>query len=165
MTYHRRLCLAVLTPELDKVGITEDRRDRLARSYLRYGDRGASFFFDQTKPDATLPVYRDRTSLLYYLCRFSPKLSYRYESNREGLHQKHRHLSCDPGWISEKYGGGDFSPLRVQDDSGYWRRWQAYWINEIIHEKMFVQTWVRGQHSMSLTQDWIDPLRQKQSVQ
>ena len=86
-----------------------------------------------------------------------------YGSNREGLHQKYRHLSCDPGWISEKYGGGDFSPLRVQDDLGYWRRWQAYWINEIIHEKMFVQTLVRGQHSMSLTQDWIPCDRNKVS--
>ena len=86
-----------------------------------------------------------------------------YGSNREGLHQKYRHLSCDPGWISEKYGGGDFSPLRVQDDLGYWRRWQAYWINDIIHEKMFVQTWVRGQHSMSLTQDWIPCDRNKVS--
>lgn len=63
MTYYRRLCLTMLTPELDKVSIIGDRRDRLARFYLRYGDRGASFFFDQTKPDAILPVYRDRTGL------------------------------------------------------------------------------------------------------
>ena len=85
---------------------THHETHRLARSYLRYGDRGASFFFDQTKPDATLPVYRDRTSLLYYLCRFSPKLSYLAVLLQQicQVHKRKALLFCDwpaTAWLVE----------------------------------------------------------------
>ena len=106
MTYHRRLYLTMLTPKLNKMSIIEDRRDRLTRFYLRYGDRGALFFFDQTKPNATLPVYRDRTSLLYYLCRFSPKLSYLAVLLQQicQVHKRKALLFCDwpaTAWLVE----------------------------------------------------------------
>ena len=39
----------------------------------------------------------------------------------------------------------------------------AYEVNESICEKMFVQTWMRGQHSMSLAQDRIPRDRNKVS--
>ena len=39
----------------------------------------------------------------------------------------------------------------------------AYKVNENICERMFVQTWVRGQHSMPPTQDWIPRDRNKVS--
>lgn len=45
-------------------------------TYHKKNDHGATYFFSATKPDSSLPVYRDRASMAYYITRNSVKLSY-----------------------------------------------------------------------------------------
>lgn len=76
MAYHRRLCLAVLSPDLDRVSTLNEKAVTIGRLYHKHQDHGATYLFHRTKPEPDMPIYRDRPSLAYYLCRLSVKLSY-----------------------------------------------------------------------------------------
>ena len=76
MYFHRRLCLAVLSPELDKVSCLDDKAAAIEQFYHQHHDHGATYFFHRTKPQANLPVYRDRAAMAYCICRVSVKPSY-----------------------------------------------------------------------------------------
>ena len=76
MYFHRRLCLAVLSPELDKVSCLTDKAAATEKFYHQHQDHGATYFFHRTKVQANLPVYGDRAAMAYCICRVSVKLSY-----------------------------------------------------------------------------------------
>ena len=76
MAYHRRLCLAVLSPDLDQVSTLNEKAATIERFYHKHQNHGATYLFHRTKPEPDMPIYRDRPSLIYYLCRLSVKLSY-----------------------------------------------------------------------------------------
>lgn len=50
--------------------------ERGACFYHKHKDHGATYFFNTTEPDPTLPLYRDRPSMALYITRNSAKLSY-----------------------------------------------------------------------------------------
>ena len=76
-TFHRRLCLALVSDDLKRISSNNDGPAAVKSFYHKYNDHGATYFFNATKPDAGLPVYPDRTSMAYYLTRgsFTMKLS------------------------------------------------------------------------------------------
>ena len=76
MTFHRKLCLAVISTDLDKVSSSDDDPAIIEQFYHKHKDHGATYLYRSTKPDPTLPVYRDRASMAYYMCRNSSKSSY-----------------------------------------------------------------------------------------
>ena len=76
MAFHRRFCLAILTPDLDRVSTLNEKAATIERFYHKYQDHGATYLFHRTKPEPDMPIYRDRATLVYYLCRLFAKLSY-----------------------------------------------------------------------------------------
>ena len=76
LAHHRKLCPAVMTPELDRISSTVKRPQQIEKFYHKHNDHGATYFFNQTKPRKRLPVYRDRPSMTYSLTQNSTKLSF-----------------------------------------------------------------------------------------
>lgn len=76
MAYHRRLCLAIFSPDLDRVSTLNEKTATIERFYHKHRDHGATYLFHKAKSKPDIPIYRDRPSLAYYLYRLSIKLSY-----------------------------------------------------------------------------------------
>lgn len=77
MALHRKLCLGIMSTELDKISSSDEGPAVIEKFYHKHKDHGVTYFFNSTKPDLTLPVYRDHTSMAYYLTRKSVRLSIR----------------------------------------------------------------------------------------
>lgn len=60
MTFHRKLCLAVLSMDLEKVSTNNDGPALIEKFYHKNKDHGATYYFNATKPDPTLPLYREK---------------------------------------------------------------------------------------------------------
>ena len=76
MYFHRRLCLTVLSPKLDKVSCLENKAAAIEKFYYQHHHHGATYILHRTKPQANLPVYRDRAAVAHYICRVSVKPSF-----------------------------------------------------------------------------------------
>ena len=76
MTFHRRLYLARLSSDFDKVSSDNDKPALIERCYHKHQDRGATYPFNTTKADKRMPLYRNRASMALYLTRKSVKLAY-----------------------------------------------------------------------------------------
>ena len=76
MAYHRKFCLAITTPDLDRISSSTEGPEVIEKFYYKHNDHGATFYFNSTKPQASLPTCRERPSIAYYLTRNSTKLSY-----------------------------------------------------------------------------------------
>ena len=71
--FHRRLCSAVLCPDFDRISTMNHMAAVTEKFHTCHKDHGASYYFNHTKPQ---PLYRDRPSLVAYICHLSSKLSY-----------------------------------------------------------------------------------------
>lgn len=95
IAYHRRLCLAILSPDLDRVSMLNEKAAIIERFHHKHQDHDATYLFHRTKLKPDIPIYRDRPSLAYYLYRLSVKLSYLtgliYTYN---LHQERAKKNC-----------------------------------------------------------------------
>ena len=76
MAYHRKLYRAVMTPDLNRISSSAEGPQVIEKFYHKHNNHRATYYFNSTKPQATLPVYRDRPSMAYYLTRDSTKVSY-----------------------------------------------------------------------------------------
>ena len=76
MTFHRQLCLAVLSNDLIKISSYVAKPATVERFYHFHKDHGASYFQKATNTDPTVPISRDREFMAYYITRKSVKLGY-----------------------------------------------------------------------------------------
>ena len=65
----------MLNLHLNKVSSINDKAALVEKFHYQDSNYGATYFSHRMKPEPGLPVYRDRTSLAYYVCRLSAKLS------------------------------------------------------------------------------------------
>ena len=98
MGAHRRLCQPTASLGLERlcVRVSGTRVDHVNRFHVHGTDNGMSFFQKNTSREGDLPVYADRASLAYYICRMSPKLAWLVNYVNEAHHLNDRVLIfCD----------------------------------------------------------------------
>ena len=76
MTFQSRLCLTVMSTELEKLGARGDKAAAIEKYYYRGQYHGVSYFYYHRKPEADLSIYNDSPTMACHLYRWSVKLAY-----------------------------------------------------------------------------------------